>query len=290
MNQLGLHMLVYTPEWKEAPARRFMEKAKKNGFDFVEVLILDPAEIDAQMTARLADEYELGVVAAVCGNVDADISSPDREVSARGEALIERSINVARDMGATMLGGPTYSAIHRYDNPAFGGATAQATETFGRLALKAEAAGVRVGMEAVNRYESNFINTLDQAAQICRAVGSDSLFVHGDLFHMNIEEAEFGGALRDAADVLGYLHLTESNRGILGTGNFDWTKIFQTLAEIGYTGPITYESFSPDVVGPDLTSLLALWRVPWTDPDEVVPHAGRFIREHLVAASLTSVK
>lgn len=105
--------------------------------------------------------------------------------------------------------------------------------------------GVRLGLEAVNRYESNVINTLDAAATIVRAVGTRTLFVHADVFHMNIEEAEISTAVRDAGDVIGYVHVAESNRGPLGTGNIPWGLLFDALRSISYTGPLTFESFSP---------------------------------------------
>ncbi|AMB41737.1 sugar phosphate isomerase/epimerase [Arthrobacter sp. TES] len=284
MSEIGLHMLVYTPEWNESSAKRFMERAAAHGYDFVEVLIFEPSETDALMTARLAEEFGLGVVAAICGTLDADISSSDPEVARRGEARIASAIPLARDMGATMIGGPTYSAINRYLQPSSPDAVGRAVEAFSRIADSAQAAGVRVGLEAVNRYESNFINTIGQAADVCRQVGSDALFVHGDVFHMNIEEPDISVALPAVRDVLGYLHVTESNRGIIGTGNFKWQQMFETLAAMDYQGPITFESFSPSVVGPELSSMLALWEEPWTDPEPIAADSLSFIKQGLAAA------
>ena len=85
-------------------------------------------------------------------------------------------------------------------------------------------------------------------------------------------------------DVLGYVHVAESNRGALGTGNTDWPAFFATLRRIGYDGPITFESFSPAVLGEELTALVALWRTPWTEPDVVARDGLRFMRTHLETA------
>jgi D-psicose/D-tagatose/L-ribulose 3-epimerase len=171
--------------------------------------------------------------------------------------------------------------VHRYTTAPSPVARERAIEIYGRIAERASAAGIRVGLEALNRYESNFINTVGQAAELVRAVGSDALFVHGDLFHMNIEEAGLGAAFESVADVLGYIHVAESHRGPLGDGTIDWDDVFAALARIGYTGPITFESFSPSVLGPEWASLVALWRDPWTDPDKVAGDALAFLRNKL---------
>jgi D-psicose/D-tagatose/L-ribulose 3-epimerase len=284
MNKLGVHMMLWTATWNEASARRVFESAARIGYDFVEVLIFDPDAIDAAMTARLARETGMGVAASMCGKLSADLSNPDPVVAARGEELVAKAIAVARDMGADMLGGPSYSAVHRYQLAPSGLARERAVEAYRRLAAKAEAAGVRIGLEALNRYESNFINTVGQAGELCRQVASPALFVHGDLFHMNIEEGNFGQALEKVKDCLGYVHMADSHRGRLGEGNIDFTVFFAALARIGYQGPITFESFSPSVLGPELAGLIALWRDPWSDPDDTAARALAFMRHHLQLA------
>lgn len=281
MNRIGMHMLLYTSDWSEAPARRVFERAVTYGYDFIELLMFDPADVDVKLTIRLIEEYGLPVEAAVCGTPDADLSSTDPDVVRRGEEHIGRAIAVARDLGATMLGGPTFSAVQRYSGAPAASARERAPESYARLADQASAAGIRVGLEALNRYESNFVNTLDQAAEIVRAVGSDALFVHADLFHMNIEEGPLRDAVRRVADVLGYVHVAESNRGALGTGNTDWDEFFGALRDVEYAGPITFESFSRAVLGDDIADLVAVWRDPWTDPDPVARDALTFVRRHL---------
>ena len=114
MNKLGIHMFVYTPQWDEASARRVFERAADIGYDFVEVLIFDPDTVDTRMTARLAEQHGLGVMATMCGKLSADLSNPDPVIARRGEALVSKAISVARDMGSPLLGGPSFSAVHRY--------------------------------------------------------------------------------------------------------------------------------------------------------------------------------
>jgi len=289
MNKLGLHSLVYTSDWTPADAHRVFGRAAELGYDLVELLMFDPSTVDTNITARVAQQYSVGIVTGICGTLTADLSNPDPVIAQRGEELIGQAIRAARDMGATMLGGPTFSAVHRYTQAPSELARERAVDIYGRIADKAAAAGIRVGLESLNRYESNFINTVGQAADIVRAVGSDALFVHADLFHMNIEEGDLAQAIESVADVLGYVHVAESNRGPLGTGNTDWSSFFGALAKIDYQGPITFESFSPAVLGPDFANLVGLWRVLWTDPDRVAGDALTFLRRQLSAAALVPV-
>ena len=157
-------------------------------------------------------------------------------------------------------------------------------EAYGRLVEKAKATGVRLGIEPVNRYETNLINTLGQAAAMVRAVNPENMFVQMDTYHMNIEEADIAGAIEATKDVLGYAHVGESNRSNMGSGTFDFDTYFKALARAGYTGGFTWESFSPAVMNDDITGLLALWREPWPDNKAAAKKALAFMRAYVEAA------
>ncbi|MFN8475416.1 MAG: sugar phosphate isomerase/epimerase [Anaerolineae bacterium] len=288
MNSIGVHNLVFVPDWSEASARKAINTAASIGFDHLEVVIFDPATTDADMTVKLSESAGIAVAAGMALNPAADISSADPDVAAKGEQVVGDCILVARDLGASALGGVTYSALHRYMERPTAAARERVTEAYARLAAKAEAAGVRLGIEPVNRYESNLVNTLGQAADIVRKVGSDSLFVQMDTYHMNIEEADIAGAIESTKDVLGYAHVGESNRGCLGSGTFDFTTYFKALARAGYTGGFTWESFSPEVQDAGTTGLLALWREPWCDVEEAARLALAFMRSHVESAWATA--
>ena len=285
MKSIGIHSLVWTSDWSKASRETAIRKTKEVGYDHLEVVIFDPTALDADATARLAERYALPLFAGMTLRVDADLSNPDPEIAARGERLVEDAIRLARDLGSPILGGMTYSALHRYARPVTATARERALEAYRRLADRASAAGIRLGIEPVNRYESSFVNTLGQAVEIIEAVGSPALFVQMDTYHMNIEETDVTAALEAAAPHLGYAHIGESNRGRLGAGNFDFSSYFKTLGRIGYGGAMTLESFSPEIVDEDTAGVLALWRRPWADADEMARHALAFLRAQVSAVS-----
>jgi D-psicose/D-tagatose/L-ribulose 3-epimerase len=103
------------------------------------------------------------------------------------------------------------------------------------------------------------------------------MFLHLDTFHMNIEEADVGLAIRHAANKIGYVHIGESHRGFLGTGNVDFAAIFHALTAIGYIDDLSFESFSSEIVDENLSKKTAIWRNLWTDNMELALHARRFI-------------
>ena len=86
-------------------------------------------------------------------------------------------------------------------------------------------------------------------------------------------------------DRLGYVHIGESHRGYIGSGNVDFPGFFRALAHIGYEGPVTFESFSSVIVAPELSNALCIWRVPWTDSEDLARHARQFIEEQIKAAT-----
>ena len=284
MNKIGVHNLVFVTDWSEGSARQAIDAAAEIGFDHIEVVIFDPATTAADLTVKLAERAGIAVAAGMALSPTADLSSPNAGIAAKGEQVVADCLRVARDLGAPALGGVTYAALHRYMAPPDAGAWERVLDAYHRLAETARSVGVRLGIEPVNRYETNIINTLGQAAEVVRAVDPKTMFVQMDTYHMNIEEADIAGAIEATQDVLGYAHVGESNRGYLGSGTFDFDTYFKALARVGYSGGFTWESFSPQVVNADITGLLALWRAPWPDGKQAARQALAFMRAQVEAA------
>src|SRR5437667_207743 len=76
--------------------------------------------------------------------------------------------------------------------------------------------------EALNRFETYFMTTVDEAGRLLEAVDSPGIGVHLDTFHMNVEEKDPAAALRAARKHLAHVHFSENDRGIVGTGHVDW--------------------------------------------------------------------
>lgn len=284
MNRLGIHALVWVGGWSEEEARHAITETAAAGYDLIEIPVLDPATVDAGMTRRLLDEHGLGATCSLGLNPDADISSPDPEIARRGRELLDGALDVANDVGATFLGGVIYSALTKYPGPATAQGRANCVENLARLAEQAAADGITLGLEIVNRYESNIINTTEEALRLIDDIGAGNVVVHLDTYHMNIEEPGFRVPVEQAGDRLGYVHVGESHRGYLGTGTVDFAEFFTALRKADYDGVITFESFSSAVVNPALSNTLGVWRNLWTDGADLARHARAFIAAGMAAA------
>lgn len=118
-------------------------------------------------------------------------------------------------------------------------------EQLGELAEFAGRQGTKVILEPLNRYETHYINRLEQAAHILRRVASPHLTVLADFFHMSIEEADIPASIRSAGAQVGYVHLADSNRVVPGRGHTDFRGGFAALHEIGYDGWMSLECAVP---------------------------------------------
>jgi len=139
----------------------------------------------------------------------------------------------------------------------------------------AEQVGVRIGVEPLNRFETYFINRADQAVAMAKEVGGNC-GVTLDIFHMNIEEADWAQAIRDTGDYLIDFHVADNNRMPCGQGALDWEAIVQELTGIGYDDYLTVEF----VVPVDRTPLSA--RTEISDASESGASQGmeQFLRDH----------
>jgi sugar phosphate isomerase/epimerase len=114
-------------------------------------------------------------------------------------------------------------------------------EGLAALGTHAEAAGVLLLFEPLNRYEDHMVNTVAAAAELAEASGSPAVRVLADTYHMNIEEDDPCEALRAAGGRLGAVHASDSNRNQPGTGHVPFEAIVATLREIGFDGVLSVE-------------------------------------------------
>jgi len=281
MNELGVHALVWTGGWSEAEAALAVAQTKRAGYDLIEIPLLDPASVDAAMTRRLLVEHGLKATCSLGLSAATDVSSEDPATVAAGEAMLNSALQCAVDFGAPYMGGILYSAFQKYMHPPTAAGRANAIAVLKRVARRAAGDGVTLGLEVVNRYETNLVNTADEALALIGEIDEPNVGVHLDTYHMNIEEDDMFGPVRRCGDKLVYVHIGESHRGYLGSGSVDFSTFFKALAAHGYAGTITFESFSSAIVSPTLSNILGVWRNLWTDGTDLAVRAHSFMTAHL---------
>jgi D-psicose/D-tagatose/L-ribulose 3-epimerase len=280
-NALGVHALVFAGGTTTAEMTSIIAETKKAGFDLLELSLHDSPALDVPAARAELESAGLGIVCSRGLAFDADVSSDDSAVVARGAALLHDSLQITHDLGGTHFTGALYSALGKYGHALTGTGRANVVATLTDLAAEAAGKGMTLGLEVCNRYETNVINTAADALRLADDIGADNVVIHLDTYHMNIEEDDFSRPVRLVGDRLGYVHIGENHRGFLGSGHLDFTSFFHALEDIGYTGPITFESFSSAVVSPTLSNDLAIWRNLWNDGPALARHAHAFLTGRL---------
>lgn len=278
-NPFGVHALVWTGGWSPADAEHAIASTAKAGFDLIEVPALDPSRIDTGLTRKLLEQHGLQAGVSLGLTLETDINSEDSAKVARGRDTLMAALEVTDGIGAKYLGGVVFGALAKYPGPTTSKARANSAAVIKELAQAAGERGITVGLEFVNRYESNLLNTVGETLDFMELVNEGNVVVHADVYHMNIEEKNFRDPFLLCGDQLGYVHIGESNRGYLGEGTIDFEEVFGALVDINYTGPMTFESFSSAVVDPQLSNTLAVWRNLWSDGMDLATKALAFMSE-----------
>jgi len=277
--EFGGHALVWSGDWTPEGARKAIGGAARSGYDYIEIALLDPWKVDPVLTRDLLQEHHLRAHASLGLSVATDVTSTDPGVVAKGDELLRKATDVLHAIGGTELCGVIYCALGKYPGPASRQNRANSIAAMQRLADYAGEKGININLEVVNRYETNIMNTGLEGLAFLDEVDRPNAYLHLDTYHMNIEENGMEQSVLAAKDRLGYVHIGESHRGYLGTGNVDFDSFFNALKRIDFRGPITFESFSSEVVDPKLSNTLCVWRNLWHDSDDLAGKALAFMKQ-----------
>jgi sugar phosphate isomerase/epimerase len=214
------------------------------GYDGLELKgdleLYDPAEVKA-----ILDDYGLAVLSLT--PEDVDLPHPDAEVRAKAVDYYLRLLDFAAAVGAPMVG--CHGAVGRIRPvTAYEQEYVNFVVSVQRVAERAQELGLELAIEVLNRYESHLLNTAEEAIRFVEEVGAPNVGLLLDAYHMNIEEADLGNAIRAAGGHLALFHAADSNRQAVGRGHTDFFNVMQALKSIGYGGSIIVECTAS---GPD---------------------------------------
>jgi len=283
-NPLGVHALVWVGDTSPHSVEHAIAQTRATGYDLLEISLHDSVNLDVTAARRQLEDAGLAVACSRGLAFDADVSSEDPATVERGQTLLHQSLDITSRLGGTHFTGALYSALGKYGRPLSTAGRRNVVTVLKRLAKEAQGKGMTLGLEICNRYETNVVNTARDALRLADDIGEANVLIHLDTYHMNIEEDDLVRPVREVSDRLGYVHIGENHRGYLGSGHLDFTAFFHALADVGYTGPITFESFSSAVVAPGLSNDLAIWRNLWSDGEDLARHARAFMAGQLAAA------
>ena len=280
--KIGVNTWVWTSPFSTKDFH-LIPKVKQMGFDVLEVALEDASIIDAKLLRKMTQDNGLAVT--VCGafGPTRDISSHDPAIRKIGADYIRESIRFAEQVGSGLFSGPIYSAVGKtrlVSEEQKKQEWAWCVEALRQLAPVATDVGVTVGVEPLNRFETDMINLVEQAVSLVRDVGSPAYKIHIDTFHANIEEKSIPEAIRKLGKgMLGHFHACENDRGSPGTGHQDWNGIRDALRDVEYDGAAVIESFTPGTV--EIAKAASIWRPLAPSQDALASDGARFLRELL---------
>ncbi len=277
--RLGINTFLFTSPFTNDSTKLFPQ-FKRWGFETVEIPIEDPSHIDPAHVRREADKAGL-----VCGTVCACMG-PDRDLRGTpenqetGKTYIKAIIDQAKELGNAKVIGPVYSAVGRADAvepKEYAKQWKTVVKHLKEIAKHAQRRGVIIALEPLNRFETDFINTADQAMKMVNDVGSPNLMVHLDTFHMNIEEKNQAAAIKKVGKLLAHVHACGSDRGTPGGDHIAWPEIVKALRAVKYDGDVVIESFTTDVKV--IARAAAIWRQIEPSNQDIAAKGVKFLKK-----------
>ena len=273
--KFGVHAGLWMARWTDevAPILRVVADL---GFDGVEVSLLGMTDDRAAAMARLIRDHGLAVTCSDGLSRGADITSDDAGVRQAGLRHLQWAVRTAAGLGALGLAGVVYAPWGVFDPARKTDRAARSAEMLAQLDGTLRDHGMTLGIEAINRFETDLVNTASEAAALARATGSAHIGVLLDTFHLNIEEKDIRAAIAGAADRLVHFHVSDNDRGVPGSGHIPWDQVVAGLHDARYEGWIVAEMFVRP--GNPASTDLNIWRDIEPDATDAARRALAFMR------------
>jgi D-psicose/D-tagatose/L-ribulose 3-epimerase len=250
---------------------------KEAGFDGVEIPLLRPKELQAASIRKAveANGLETNCCTALVDGHSLISDSPD--IRRRTQQHLRDVAKAAAEVGAKIVCGPLYSPVgYLPGRRRTGDEWKWAVEGFQSVGETLAAHQVTFAIEPLNRFETYFLNTAADAAQLAKEIGHPNIGILFDTFHANIEEKNIAAGYTTVGPYLKHVHTCENDRGIPGSGHVEWKEVFQALRSLNYDGWLTIESFG-FAIG-DLSAAASIWRDIERTPESIAFDGVRFLK------------
>jgi D-psicose/D-tagatose/L-ribulose 3-epimerase len=275
--KFGVNTFIWTANFDRSHLP-LLPQLKAGGFDGVEVPLFRPVEFaTADIAKGLAEN---GLECTICSVLTGGLSiiSEDAAVRRKTRVHMEECVKTAAEVGAKIMAGPLYSPVGYLPGRR---RTADewkwAVDCYQSLGPVLQQYGVTIAIEPLNRFETYFLNTAQDAAALCDQIGHPNVGVLFDTFHANIEEKDIAQGYRTVGRHLKHVHTCENDRGIPGTGHVEWKSVFQALHDLKYDGWLTIESFG-FALG-ELSAAASIWRDIAPTPESIAYEGVKFLRK-----------
>lgn len=276
--KFGVSTWLWTSPFNTESTQLF-PKIKEMGYDVVEIPVEDPEIIDVEKVKTALQQN--GLEAVVCGafGPTRDFTNDDPAYHKTSFEYVASCLDICEGLGVKFLAGPMYSSVGkaRFVSPEQKQIEwDRAVSNLRKVCQMAEARGLEIALEPLNRFESDLVNTAEDVMRLINEIDHPAAKVLLDGFHMNIEEPDIEAAIRAAGEKLIHVQVSENYRGTPGTGQTNWAAYKRGLEAVGYKGVVSIESFTPEVK--ELAGAVCIWKPLVPSQDEFAREGLRFLK------------
>lgn len=255
--RLGFDLLLWTTHVTDAHWP-IIEDLRATGYDGVEIPIFEGPVSHYEALGKRIKSAGLATtgIAVMAGG---SAISPDKAVRAKGLDHLKWIADCTAALGGDVFAGPFHQPLGEFSGR---GPTADevrwCAEVHKEAAQYAARQGISLAVEPLNRFECYFLNTVEQAVALAKAVDEPNYGYLFDTFHTNIEENNVPSLIAPTIKWIKHVHITENNRGVPGAGHIQFQPVFDELRKAGYDSWMTIEAFGSAL--PDLAAATKIWR------------------------------
>lgn len=281
--KIGFNLLLWTGHVTEENFS-ILAKLKEVGYDGVEIPIFDTSDPEHyKKIGQAAKDNGLELTAVTVLPDEQHSAISDNPANRQGAIdHLKRVVECGHNAGVQLLCGPYYQVLGQFSGRFPSEAELEnAAGVHRTIAPIAQDAGIKLAIEALNRFEAYLLNTMEQAASYVKRVNHPNFGSMYDTFHANIEEKDHIGCMDtlNNAGGLFHIHISENDRGTPGRGHAPCREAIRKAKSIGYNGWLTIEAFGSAL--PDLAAATRVWRDLSSSPEEVYTEGYQLIRSTL---------
>lgn len=274
----GMNLLLWSGEVTD-DILQVCGKLKEIGYDGVELPVFN-LDLDYAAIGQQLDSLGLERTGVTVRGEEDNPISPDAAVRAKGVELTKRTLDCCAAAGVETLVGPYHSALGLFSGA---GPTEDewkwGVDCMREVAEHAGSVGVKLGVEALNRFETYLLNSHADSARFVREVDHPACGMMYDTFHANIEEKSITDAINAGGDKLFHIHISENDRSTPGKGGINWKENFDAIAASGFDSWLVIEAFG--LALPELAAATRIWRRMFDDELVLAAEGLQFMKSEM---------
>jgi D-psicose/D-tagatose/L-ribulose 3-epimerase len=276
---IGINTFVWYSPLTDADLAVVVPRAAEWGFETIELVLENAGDWSPELALDLTSRH--GITPAVSAVMPPGrnlVAASDDEIAATQQYL-SHCVDVAAQIGATIVGGPIYTAVGRTWRTSLDerrDLIRDLREALRPVADRAGEAGVTLAIEPLNRYETSLVTTIGDVLDLIDGLPTESTGVLFDTYHANIEEKDPAAALRSAGARLAAMQVCANDRGTPGDDHIDWASLGEALRDIRYEGAMSIESFTAE--NEIIATAASIWRPLATSQDALAVEGLAFLQ------------